>query len=422
MRSEPGDLRETVAGLLNDERLLRACAERDMGALFRLLNHRGISTRRLAAAVDVTQGRLYDYMNGRSRVEKLTIFEQITDACHLPGHLLGLAPRPWEPAPVPERASPASVVVTADDDDLAAMDAFRDADRQTGGGRLYSAVVRHLGTHVGPRLVDTDTGPHIFAAAAALTEMAGWMAHDSGRDSLAARHFARALPLARTSGDTALTANVAASNSHLALQTGDPAAAAHWARTGLDALTGGPGIPTLAARLHTMQARALAAGGQQTPAARALDQAHVTLDSRPATTSHPWISPFDNAALASESALALRDMHQYDGALEQAERAVNLREVGRARSLALSRIALAGLHAQCRDLDAAVGVGDDLLAALTPALGSIRVMHQLDGLSTSLARHRDYRPVKDFLERLDRARRARMLLLADILTPAGDSD
>ncbi|TFV31948.1 XRE family transcriptional regulator [Streptomyces sp. T1317-0309] len=70
-----------------------------MGAVFRMLNARGVSTRRIAAAVDITQGRLYDYMNGKSRVEKLTLFEQIADAFHIPGHLLGLARRSWEPAP-----------------------------------------------------------------------------------------------------------------------------------------------------------------------------------------------------------------------------------------------------------------------------------------------------------------------------------
>lgn len=39
----------------------------DMGAVFRMLNARGVSTRRIAAAVDITQGRLYDYMNGKSQ-------------------------------------------------------------------------------------------------------------------------------------------------------------------------------------------------------------------------------------------------------------------------------------------------------------------------------------------------------------------
>jgi transcriptional regulator with XRE-family HTH domain len=121
----PDDLREVVAGLLADRRLLSACAERDMGTLFRLLNHRGISTRRIAAAVGIGQGRLYEYMNGKSRVEKLAVFEQIADAFHIPGHLLGLATRPWEPsaAATPPATAPAALTapatsgMTAADDD-----------------------------------------------------------------------------------------------------------------------------------------------------------------------------------------------------------------------------------------------------------------------------------------------------------------
>ncbi|GGU67266.1 hypothetical protein GCM10010211_35630 [Streptomyces albospinus] len=146
--------------------------------------------------------------------------------------------------------------------------------------------MRHLGDKVAPRLVDTTSGLQVFATAAVLTEMAGWMAHDSGRDDLGVQHFARALPLARTSGDLPLTANIAASRSHLALHTGDPAAAAHWAQLGLSLAEKGPRIASLTARLHAMQARALATSGQQSPARRALDAAHADLES-PSDAVHP---------------------------------------------------------------------------------------------------------------------------------------
>jgi transcriptional regulator with XRE-family HTH domain len=387
-----------------------------MGTLFRLLNHRGISTRRIAAAVDITQGRLYDYMNGKSRVEKLAIFEQIADALHVPGHLLGLARRPWEPgAPPPP---PAAGEPLPGDDDMAAMGAFRDADRQAGGGRLYNAVVRHLRDNIGPRLVDADGTPQIFAVAAVLTEMAGWMAHDSGQDGVAGRHLTRALPLARASGDTPLAAGIAASTSHLALQTGNPTAAVHWARTGLDLAEGGPAVPTLTARLHTMSARALAAAGQPAPALRALGRAEGALTGA-ADVERPWLSPFDAAALALESALVLHDLQHHDRAQASAEHAIRLRETNRTRSLALSRITLATIHLQRRDLDAAVTVGHDLLAA-DLNLGSVRVIRQLDNLRELLEPHRSHPPVRAFLTRFDDTRRARMLLLADIIpSPRG---
>ncbi|MCK7626702.1 helix-turn-helix domain-containing protein [Streptomyces sp. RS10V-4] len=403
-----------MSGLLEDDRLLRACAERDMGAVFRMLNSRGVSTRRLAAAAGITQGRLYDYMNGKSRVEKLSLFEQIADAFRIPGRLLGLARRSWEPAPV-DVAHQRADRPPPDGDDLAAVGHFRSADRQTGGGRLYGAVVRHLRDRVAPRLVDADGGPEVFAAAAALTEMAGWMAHDSGHDDRAGRHFARALPLARAAGDLPLAANIAASSSHLALQAGNPAAAADWARTGLRLAAQGPRVPALTARLHTMQARAHAAAVQRDPAVRALDAARRDLD-QALGASHPWLSPFDVAALASESALVLRDLGQHDEALACAEQAVALRQTGRERSLALSRIILVGVHVRRHDIDAAVSVGHDLLGT-SPTLGSVRVVRQLDALGRLLTPHRGYGPVREYLVRFDAARRARMLLLADIIPP-----
>jgi ADP-ribose pyrophosphatase YjhB (NUDIX family) len=151
-----------------------------------------------------------------------------------------------------------------------------------------------------------------------------------------------------------------------------------------------------------MQARALAVAAQRMPAARALDAAHSDLEAAPAAD-HPWLSPFDTAALASESALILRDLERYDEALTHAERAVTLREAGRTRSLALSRISLVDIHVRRGDLDAAVSVGHDLLST-SPTLGSVRVVQQLDGLRRLLEPHRGYPPVRDYLARFDDAR------------------
>lgn len=70
------------------------------------------------------------------------------------------------------------------------------------------------------------------------------------------------------------------------------------------------------------------------------------------------------------------------------------------------------------DLDAAVSVGHELLST-SPALSSIRVVDQLGELRRRLEPHTGYQPVRDYLTRLEDARRARMLLLADIITPRG---
>ena len=113
----------------------------------------------------------------------------------------------------------------ANGSDMAAMHTFRSADRQVGGGHLYATVVGYLYSDVAPRLFGGDHGVEgkaVFTAAAALTEMAGWMAHDAGRDDQARGHFGRALDMSRMGHNRQLSAHVLASMSHLAHHTSRP--------------------------------------------------------------------------------------------------------------------------------------------------------------------------------------------------------
>ena len=120
----------------------------------------------------------------------------------------------------------------AGEDDATTMRAFRTADLRHGGGYLYPLVLRYMTEKVAPRLF-TGTGPAVFTAAAALSDMAGWMAHDAGDDERARDHFARAWQLANVSGDRQVTAHVLASNGHLAHHMGDAAEAIRASHAGL---------------------------------------------------------------------------------------------------------------------------------------------------------------------------------------------
>ncbi len=112
-----------------------------------------------------------------------------------------------------------------------AMQSFREADRRVGGGYMYGSVIRYLRDEIAPSLVDSSEDR--FTAAAALTEMAGWMAHDAGHDGLAQQHFSRALQFTSMSDDVELTAHVHASLCHLAMQHERPR----------DTLPAAPGCP-----------------------------------------------------------------------------------------------------------------------------------------------------------------------------------
>jgi transcriptional regulator with XRE-family HTH domain/tetratricopeptide (TPR) repeat protein len=75
----------------------RALAARDIGTVFGLLNRRGgTSLRALGAAVGMTASRVQEIINGKRHVTSIDVYERIADALEIPGHQLGLAPRPWE--------------------------------------------------------------------------------------------------------------------------------------------------------------------------------------------------------------------------------------------------------------------------------------------------------------------------------------
>lgn len=296
--------------------------------------------------------------------------------------------------------------------DAEAMNAFRAADRQVGGGHLYGTVVQYLRTEVAPRLFGStvdDGGLLTFCAAAALTDMAGWMAHDADRNVLAQQHFQRALALASISEDCQLRAHILAGMSHLAHHLGHPDEAMRLADAGTAKLREGPANPELAARLLALAARGHAARDEAAASARLLMQAEQALDTAEPIESSTWISRFDEASLASEAARCMRQLGQLTQARRQAERIVALRSGDRPRSRAFAQLILAHVLIEERNLDEATAVGRDILDG-TRALGSFLVVRQLQRLRDLLAFDRSAPAVAEFLEYLDQELRRRMVL------------
>jgi transcriptional regulator with XRE-family HTH domain len=296
--------------------------------------------------------------------------------------------------------------------DAAAMNAFRAADRQVGGAHLYATVVHYLQSQVAPRLFGATTdsdGPLTFCAAAALTDMAGWMAHDADRNVLAQQHFQHALALAGIGEDAQLRVHILAGMSHLALHVGHPDEAMELAGIGTAKLREGPANPELAARLMALEARAHAARGESAACGRLLLQAEQTLDTVVPAERSTWISRFDEGSLAGEAARSLRQLGQLARARQQAERVLTLRPVDRARSRAFGQLVLARVLIEERDLEEASEVGRDVLDS-TQALGSLLVVRQLQRLRDLLAADRSAPPVAEFLEYLDEELRRRMVL------------
>jgi hypothetical protein len=296
--------------------------------------------------------------------------------------------------------------------DIAAMQGFRAADQKVGGGHLYATVVSYLHTQVAPRLFgvggDSD-GRGLYTAAAGLTEMAGWMAHDAGRDKVARQHFSRALDLAKIGGDIQLTAHVFASMSHLAHHLGEPEQAIEHATAGRLALDGRPQLPELEARLLAMQARGHAVLGHVEDCTELLRQAEARLGRPAEEAPSPWVSGFDEGAFANETARCLHIVGDLSEAERQAQRIIDLRPSERTRSRAIGQILLAGvLVAQGRP-DAACAAVRQVLDSIK-SLSSGFVISQLLQLRRTLEPHRGSRTVAEFLECLDAELEGRMWL------------
>ncbi|MFJ2178569.1 helix-turn-helix domain-containing protein [Streptomyces sp. NPDC087851] len=90
----PGPLAPEV---LDRDDVQRALAEHDFAAVFALIKKwGGLSQNRIASACQLTPGKVSTIISGSQRVTSFEVMCRIADGLRIPGHMLGLAPRPWE--------------------------------------------------------------------------------------------------------------------------------------------------------------------------------------------------------------------------------------------------------------------------------------------------------------------------------------
>lgn len=289
----------------------------------------------------------------------------------------------------------------------AMSESFQVADRKLGGGLLYRPVVRYIKLEIAPSLLDPPrdcSSGELFSAAASLTEVAGWMAHDGGCNDRSQRHFNQAYHLAAAAGNPVLCANVCASLSHLAIQRGQAEDAARISAAGLKLATqdDGTGTEQLVARLYAMCARAAAMQGQTKDCYLALDAARNTLCNCEASTQAGWIAGFGEASLAGESALCFYSIGALDEAESQARKVIELRHTGdRARSLAFGQLTLANVLFKAGAIGEAARAGSEI-CLLAASLDSARVRSGISRLGKSLDVSRAVPDVAVFLDNLAR--------------------
>ncbi|MFI6050731.1 transcriptional regulator [Streptomyces violascens] len=293
--------------------------------------------------------------------------------------------------------------------DVEAVKAMTDAlvqlDHRFGAGHVRPVVVHYLNSVVSGLLAGSyreSVGRQLFAAVARLTELAGYMAVDTGQPGLAQRYYIQALRLAQAADDRGYGGYVlAASMSHLAAQLGNPREIAQLARAAQEGARGRV-TPRAEAMFYAAEARGHALLGDARTCQAVAGRALSALDAAdPDSGDDPsWIAHFDHAYLADELAHCHRDLGQSEAAARRAEESLAGHPESRARRRAIGLILLATAQVQQREVEEACATGTRAVELLS-TLRSNRGADYLEDLQVRLEPYGDDPAVREFGERLE---------------------
>jgi len=274
---------------------------------------------------------------------------------------------------------------------------YRELDNRLGGGRLRAMILSYLDDHVSHLLTNgryhEETGRQLAAACGELSQLAGWVAYDSGEHGVAQRYLTQALAYARHAGDHALGAEILAAQAHQALYLARPGEAIDLSRADQAAALK-HGSATLLTECLVMEAHGHAASNDAHACGATLATAERTFDRSTQEDNPAWLAYFDEAYLAARMAQCFRDLGEASYAARYARRSLDMdgRYVrGRAFNLSL----LATAYAAQDEPERACSAGRQALV-LTVRLTSARSIHYVRDLVRRLRPRADIPAVRDF--------------------------
>ncbi|MFI9721419.1 transcriptional regulator [Streptomyces sp. NPDC052396] len=285
--------------------------------------------------------------------------------------------------------------------------ALVELDHRYGSGHVRPVVVHYLNSVVSGLLAGSyreAVGRELFAAVARLTELAGYMAVDTGQPGLAQRYYIQALRLAQAAGDRGYGGYVlAASMSHLAASLGNPREIAQLAKAAQEGARGQV-TPRVESMFYAAEARGHALLGDarscQTVAAKAVTKLEQADGGGESGDDPVWIRHFDRAYLSDELAHCHRDLGQPEPARRHAEEALAVHPPGRVRRRAIGMLLLATAQVQQREVEAACATGTRAVELLG-TLRSNRGAEYLDDFRQRLEPFREEPMVREFGARME---------------------
>lgn len=279
---------------------------------------------------------------------------------------------------------------------------FRALDHAYGGGHARQALVRYLEHEAEPMLrgvYGEQLGRRLFGAAADLTRLAGWTSYDIAAHGLAQRYFVQALRLTQAAGDRAFGSYVLVTMSRQAVYLGHGREAVQLARVAQQGV-GASATPVVQALLHAAEARGHGVLGEVRACTASMARAERALETaRPGEEVPQWARFFDEAQLADEFGHCHRDLQQYRAAAQHAERSLQLRGAGFARSRLFCRVVLASARLGLGEMEQACALGAEA-AHQAAEMRSVRAHEYVRDFERRLEPYRDAAPVRQYREKV----------------------
>ncbi|MFC8305376.1 transcriptional regulator [Streptomyces olivaceus] len=276
---------------------------------------------------------------------------------------------------------------------------LRTLDDQLGGARLLEQARGDLalvtGLLGGGRYTDA-VRIRLYALAARVSHLTGWMAYDAGLRSAGQRYYVGALRSARTTGDDAFGAFILAEMGVHVSEAGRTAERVGLVSTAIDNAPHSLS-PCTRSFLYLHKAEALSRDGAHREAGTALNRATSLWQHRETDDNPDWLDWFGEAQLRSTEGKVLLRSGQLERATSSLETSVT-RAAPRDKAVRSSRLAEARLAGG--DLEGALDAANYGAALLEDSVSSIRALDRLREFSTKLEPHRSVPSVREFRERL----------------------
>lgn len=271
---------------------------------------------------------------------------------------------------------------------------LRRLDHRYGSGRVREQIVQLLHREANLVLHGTyseKTGNALLGAVAQASWLAGSMAADVGRHSLAQRYYIQTLNLAMSAGDRLYAANVLSHMSRLTVQIGHGAITDHdrlrYARQAIalaragHSVADGKATPVLSALLHAVEARGHALLGDVNSTRTSVREAEQHYERTHLGDEPAWLSFYTEAELAADLGRCLRDVGEPEQATRLITQAMDAYEPWRVRSRCFVQTDLATAHLVRGDYEHAAAIGRDAVrtaaqVSSTRTLDRLRVLQR----------------------------------------------